>query len=91
MPVTNRDASLTTARRRQVSLYGWRLGTNYPANPTTVKAEQAPSMGNKHTGPTAEVPPSAFLGAQLVGQTPGACPCGQFTYQGYDKKSPASC
>jgi len=91
MGVTNRDASLTTARKRQVALYGWRLGTNYPANPTTVKKEQAPSSGAKETGPTGDVPTAAFVGAQVVGQTPGACPCGQFTYQGYDKKSPASC
>lgn len=84
MSSTNRDASLTTARRRQVSLYGWRLGSS-----DTVKQEQAPSMGYKHTGPSAEVAPAAFIGAQVVGQTPGACPCGQFTLQGYDKKSPA--
>ena len=86
MPTTNRDSSLTTARRRQVALYGWRLGSG-----STVKEEQAPSMGNKGTGPTSQVPVNAFVGAQVVGQTPGACPCGQFTYQGYDKKSPASC
>ena len=89
MGVTNRDASLTTARKRQVALYGWRIETKYPAAPTTVKKEQVPSSGSKGTGPTGDVPVAAFVGAQVVGQTAGACPCGQFTYQGYDKKSPA--
>ena len=88
MGTTDRDASLTTARKRQVALYGWRLGTNYTANPTTVKSEQRPSAGWKATGPTAEVPPNVHIGAQVIGQTLGACPCSQFTYQGYDKKSP---
>ena len=59
MGVTNRDASLTTARKRQVALYGWRLGTNYTQNPTTVKKEQAPSNGSKGIGPTGDVPVAA--------------------------------
>lgn len=88
MGVTNRDASLTTSRRKQLALYAWRSAQNAQS----VRPEQATSKGFNNAGPTAEVPPNAYLGAQLIGQTTGgACACtGAVTLQGYDKKSPAS-
>ena len=84
MSTTIRDASLTTARRRQLALYAYR-------QVESIGAEQAPSMGNRGTGPSAEVPTSVRLGAQLIGQTSqGVCGCStSTTVQGYDKKSPA--
>ncbi len=89
MSTTIRDASLTTARRRQLALYSWRLGDQYPQNPQSVRPEQAATTAQQ-TGPTGDVPTQARLGAALVGQTPGAsCPCTGVTLQGYDKKSPA--
>ncbi len=93
MGVTNRDASLTTARRRQLALYAWRAANQYPQNPQSIRPEQASSKGFNNTGATADVAPNAYLGAQLIGQTsPGPCACsGAVTLQGYDKKSPASC
>jgi hypothetical protein len=66
--VTNRDASLTTARRRQLALYSWRKDGQYPQNPQTNKTEQRPSYGSRQTGPTGDVPVQAYVGAQLVGQ-----------------------
>lgn len=84
--VTNRDASLTTARRRQIALYSWRQ------NPQTNKTEQRPSYGSRQTGPTGDVPVQAYVGAQLVGQayTTGeavatcGCPSG-VSLAGYSK------
>jgi hypothetical protein len=90
MGVTNRDASLSTQRRRQLALYAWRLSNQYPQNPQSIRPEQANSAGFQQAGPTGDVPTNARLGAALVGQTPGAsCPCTGVTLQGYDKKSPA--
>lgn len=90
MGTTIRDASLTTARRRQLALYSWRLSNQYPQNPQSIRPEQANSAGFQQAGPTSDVPTNARLGAALVGQTPGAtCPCTNVTLQGYDKKSPA--
>jgi hypothetical protein len=84
MSTTIRDASLTTARRRQLALYGWR---NSQAA-TSVKREQAFS-GSPAGGPTAEVPLERFVGAQLVGQTAGSCACSPaVTLAGYSKNSP---
>lgn len=80
-----RDASLTTARRRQLELYRWRL-----RNVSSVKKEQAPSAGSRGTGPSADVDTNVFVGAQVMGQS-GACPCGPVSLVGYDKRSPASC
>ena len=85
MSTTIRDASLTTARRRQIALYGWRYGQS-----ETVKAEQAPS-NSQGTGPTADVPLGVRLGAQVMGQTPGACPCGVALLAGYSKNSSGAC
>lgn len=86
MSTTIRDASLTTARRRQLALYAFRQVESIGVGP-----EQAPSMGNRGTGPSAEVPTGVRLGAQLIGQTSqGVCGCSPLTtVQGYDKKSPA--
>jgi hypothetical protein len=88
MPVTVSDASLTTARRRQLTLFSWRNAQ------AVVKTEQAPSYGWKSTGPTMDVSVSAYVGAQLVGQSvqpvDGVCGCSSaVTLQGYVKQSPA--
>lgn len=85
MPIANRDASLTTARRRQLSLFGWRNNGN-----TGVKTEQAPAHGNQGVGSTNDVPVGVKLGAQLAGQS-GVCAClPAISLQGYDKH-PAVC
>lgn len=90
MSTTIRDASLTTARRKQLALYSWRLSNEYPQNPQSVRPEQADSKGFQQIGSTGNIPTQARLGAALVGQTPGAsCPCSGVTLQGFDKKSPA--
>jgi len=93
MSVTNTSASLTTHRRRQIALYAWRNADQYSYNPLTKKAEQAPSQGSQGTGPSRGVALSAFVGAQLVGQTATQpCGCGpNTTYQGYVKQAPATC
>ncbi len=85
MSSTNRDASNTTARRGQIALWTFRQGN------TAVYPEQSAMSMNQ--GPTASVPAQVYVGAQLIGQTNnGQCGCtSTFTYQGYDKKSPASC
>ena len=90
MSTTIRDASLTTARRRQIALYGWRYGVGLYAAPTTVKFEQAQS-NTKGGGPSGDVTLNVRMGAQLMGQTPGACPCGNALLAGYNKSSPAGC
>lgn len=74
MSVAIRDASLTTARRRYIANYGWRQSVGLYAGPTTVKTEQqyTTSQGN---GPSGDVNISVLLGAQLIGQTVGACNC----------------
>jgi hypothetical protein len=92
MPTAFRDASLTTARRRQLATFVWRKTDQYPENPQTVISEQRPSYGFKGYGPTGQVPTDAKLGAALIGQQVGAdgtCACNtNFTFAGYDKKSP---
>jgi hypothetical protein len=91
MSTTIRDASLTTARRRQITLYGFRRGLGLYGNPTTVIPEQAPS-NSQGNGPTSAVNLAVHIGAQVVGQTPGACPdCTGATLAGYSKNSPATC
>ena len=88
MSTTIRDASLTTARRRQLALFGWRQIDQYPQNPQTAKAEQAPSSGNKGTGPSASIPLEVKVGAILVGQS-GSCVCNNnVSLAGYAKVSP---
>jgi hypothetical protein len=90
MGVTIRDASLTTARRKQLALYAWRGANQYPENPQTVRKEQGGTLSAGNAGFTGNVPTEARLAAALIGQTPGACPCSSaVTLQGYDKKSPA--
>ena len=105
MPTTDFSASLTTARRRQLANYGWRLNDNYPSNPISLYPEQAPSYGNRATGSSSEVPLSSKLGAILAGQrnvnvnptstvtapcTPtGNCPA-TVTLQGFVRNSPAN-
>ena len=84
---TNRDASVTTSRRGQLALYSWRVANNYPQNATGTRPEQPGNSG--FVGPTAAVPPQAYLGAQLIGQAGAGCACSTaVTLQGYDKKSP---
>jgi len=100
MPTTNFSASLTTARRRQLTLYGWRLNDQYSYNPISKSAEQAPSMGSRLTGPSAEIPLAVYQGAILAGQpnnnvNPGAVPncnsCSStITLQGFVRNSPAN-
>jgi hypothetical protein len=105
MPTTDFSASLTTARRRQLANYGWRLNDQYSYNPQTLNPEQAPSYGARGTGPSSEVPLSSKLGAILAGQrnvnvTPtstvtvpctqsGNCPA-TVTLQGFVRNSPAN-
>ena len=92
MPTAFRDASLTTARRRQLATDVWRNTDQNPENPLTVVGEQRHSYGFKGYGPTGQVPVDAKLGAALIGQQVGAagtCACDtNFTFAGYDKKSP---
>jgi hypothetical protein len=91
MSTTIRDASLTTARKRQITLYGFRRSVGLYANPTTAKSEQAPS-NSQGNGPTSDVNLSVFVGAQVIGQTAGACPdCAGATTAGFSKNSPATC
>ena len=68
MSCSIRDASLTTARRRQLALYAWRKGESYPENPQSLNKEQRASYGFRQVGSTGDVPVEAYVGAQLVGQ-----------------------
>jgi hypothetical protein len=101
MPTTVFDASLTTARRKQLSLLAWRISDNYPSNPIGVMAEQAPSHGFRGTGPSAEVPLDVKQGAILAAQpnknvypnAVAACPtncAAGVTLQGFVRNSPAN-
>ena len=90
MSTTIRDASLTTARRRQFALYGWRNSVGLYADPTTAKTEQAASNA-KGDGPSSDITLNVHIGALVRAQTPGGCPCGPATLAGYSKSSPASC
>lgn len=87
-----RDASLTTARRRQLALYAWRNENQYPQNPQSLNPEQSAGNGAKQSGPESGVGVQAFIGAQLAGQAPGgvgSCGCSsQVTLSGYSKNSP---
>lgn len=96
MPTTVTDASLTTARRRQLALYSWRAADQYSYNPQTLKREQGPAQGSKGTGPTRDASLGAALGAALVGQatqpTSESCNCSTpnlVTLQGFVKQTPA--
>jgi hypothetical protein len=103
MPTTNFDASLTTARRKQLTLYGWRLNDQYSYNPQTKNAEQAPSAGARGTGPSGQTYTDVIQGGFLTGQTnananPGAtATCNttggcsaSVTLQGFVRNSPAN-
>jgi hypothetical protein len=94
MSTTIRDASLTTARRRQIANYGWRKGVGLYADPTTVKSEQAYTTA-KGNGPSGDIPLNVYIGAQLIGQTAGACACNggsaNPTTQGFDKSEGGTC
>jgi hypothetical protein len=70
MTVTNRDASLTTVRRKQKALYGWRVSTGYSGAPTTVLQEQGITTGGQGTGPSAGVSVDAKIGAGLCCNVP---------------------
>jgi len=83
MGVTITDASLSTARRRQLCLYAWRTGTGYPTAPTTAKKEQSYGNGGKGVGPSAEVPLNVRVGCLVATQNNGL--------QGSVRKSPAEC
>lgn len=94
MSTTIRDASLTTARRRYIANYGWRKSVGLYENPTTVKTEQLYS-NSQGGGPSGDVKISVLLGAQLIGQTAGACACNGGsatpTLQGFDKSEGGTC
>jgi hypothetical protein len=101
MSTTNFSASLTTARRRQLTNYGWALNDNYPANPVSTYPFQREAFGAKNNGPSAEMVQSVVQGAILSGQPntnvypdavtgcPTACTAG-VTLQGFVRNSPAN-
>lgn len=78
MSTTLRDASLTTLRRKQITLYVKQIDD---------KANSVLRVGGTDMMTNLD----AHQGAALVGQTAGAsCPCTNVSStQGYDKKSPA--
>jgi len=83
MSTTIRDSSLTTARRRQLALYGYHVADNALALPIP---EQAPSSGWQGTGPSADVVTAKTLGGFLVGQSSASCVCdSSVTLAGYSK------
>jgi hypothetical protein len=85
MSTTVRDASLTTARRRQIALYGYHVTNTSQALPGP---EQAPSYGNQGTGPSADVVTAVTVGGFLVGQSSAACVCdSSVTLAGYAKSN----
>jgi hypothetical protein len=102
MPTTNFDASLTTARRKQLALWGWRANDQYSYNPQTKNAEQAPSNGARGTGPSGQTYTDVVQGAMLTGQpnnnvNPGntaACSSSgcsaSVTLQGFVRNSPGN-
>jgi hypothetical protein len=101
MSTTNFSASLTTARRRQLTNYGWALNDNYPVNPVSTYPFQREAFGVKNNGPSAEMVQSVVQGAILTGQPnvnvypnavagcPSACTAG-ITLQGFVRNSPAN-
>jgi len=70
MSVSNRDASLTTLKRKQKTLYGWRVSTGYSGAPTTRLLEQGVVTGGQGTGPSAGVSVDAKIGAGLCCDIP---------------------
>lgn len=72
MSCSIRDASLTTARRRQLALYAWR-NSAVVGNP-----EQTSGGSGPQSGPSGTIPLEAYVGAQLAGQSsiPITTPCG---------------
>jgi len=103
MPTTNFDASLTTARRKQLALFSWRQNDQYSYNPQTKNAEQVPSHGARGTGPSGQTYTDIIQGGFLLGQlnsnvNPGATPAcstasgcsASVTLQGFVRNSPAN-
>jgi hypothetical protein len=83
MSTTIRDSSLTTSRRRQLALYGYHVANNNLPLPVP---EQAPSGGNRGTGPSSDVVTGVTLGGYLVGQSSASCVCdSSVTLAGYAK------
>jgi hypothetical protein len=100
MSTTNFSASLTTARKRQLTIYGWTQNDNYPVNPISLFPFQREAFGSKGNGPTAENVQAAVQGAILTGQPNvnvfpnevARCPvnCTGVTLQGFVRNTPAS-
>jgi hypothetical protein len=100
MSTTNFSASLTTARKRQLTIYGWTLNNNYPVDPISLFPFQREAFGQKGNGPTAENYQAAVQGAILTGQPNvnvfpnemARCPlsCAGVTLQGFVRNTPAS-
>ena len=100
MSTTNFSASLTTARRRQLTIYGWTKNDNYPVNPVSLFPFQREAFGSKGNGPTAENVQAAVQGAILTGQPnknvfpngQTGCPnsCTGVTLQGFVRNTPAN-
>ena len=87
MGTANRDASVTTTRRKQIALYGYRLSTNYPNGINGFQRPEQPVT----TGTTGSVPVDAYIGAQVLGASTlaGACACtASAGTVAFDKKAP---
>ena len=66
MGTTNRSASETTRERRQKTLAGWRVETNYVGGiRPTIYPEQGPTASGKNSGPTSTVSVDAKIGAGI--------------------------
>jgi hypothetical protein len=94
MPVAIQDASLTTARRRQLAQFTFTQ--DLAANPSSLHRVQGPSNGAKLSGPSGDVPTNIAIGGQLVGQQAGAgqgtCGCSSdVLLAGYRRSIPAQC
>jgi hypothetical protein len=103
MPTTDFSASLTTARRKQLALYGWRLNDQYSYNPQTKNLEQVASHGARGTGPSGQTYTDVVQGGLLTGQpnnnvnpgvTNSVCPTSgcsaTITLQGFVRNSPGN-
>ena len=92
MPVGVQDASLTTARRRQLALFTFTQ--DLAANPSSLHRVQGPPNGAKLSGSSGDVLTNITVGGQLVGQQAGAgqgtCGCSSdVLLAGFRKNSPA--
>lgn len=89
MSTTVFDASLSTARRRQLALYTWRVNNIVPGSD-----KYAPEQPGVQSGPRSSVPVDVTQGARLIGQqigqNHGNCTCGSdVTLAGDVRKAPA--